>query len=184
MSEQFDTFAFLNLMIVRKTDLTWSHDLYVCACSREIVSDVECLGHFTSFSDDDITAEYCQHETMAIRCRWKSEVIAMTSAHWGRMAANRCLNIHSNFLANYAHAAQDRMFLGCSEDVISIVDKQCSGRSECDFNIPHQLSAITPCYPDLARYLQASYRCIRGITFYYRLMVNLELILNVCSHGA
>jgi Galactose binding lectin domain len=109
---------------------------------------------------DDGSSEYCQHETMTIRCRWKSEVIVMTSARWGRMKTSRCLNIHSNFLSVYG---QDPMFLGCSEDVISIVDKQCSGRSECDFRIQEQLTSVTPCYPDLIRYLEASYTCVRGI---------------------
>jgi len=132
-----------------------------------------------SFIDDDSTAEYCQHETMAIRCRWKSEVIVMMSARWGRMKANRCLNINANFLALHG---QDQMFLGCAEDVISIVDKQCSGRSECDFSIPHQLSAITPCYPDLARYLQTSYKCIRGRL--YSAWCKIELLsLNITNRG-
>jgi hypothetical protein len=83
----------------------------------------------------------------------------MTSARWGRMKAGRCINIHSNF---QTMLGQDPMFLGCSEDVLSIVDGQCSGRSECSFRIHDHLSAITPCYPDLVRYLEASYSCVRG----------------------
>lgn len=104
--------------------------------------------------------EFCQRETMEIRCRWKSEVIVVTTARWGRMKPNRCLNIHSNFLALLG---QDHMFLGCSEDVRSIVGNECSGRSECDFRISDHLDAITPCYPDLARYLEISYKCVRGL---------------------
>jgi Galactose binding lectin domain len=106
------------------------------------------------------SSEYCQHETMTIKCRWKSEVIVMTSARWGRMQTGRCLNIHPNFLTLNG---QDPLFLGCSEDVIPIVDQQCSGHSECDFRIQEQLSSVTPCYPDLARYLEASHTCVRGI---------------------
>lgn len=103
--------------------------------------------------------EYCQRETMTIRCRWKSEVIVMTSARWGRMKTGRCLNIHSNLLATNG---QDPMYFGCSQDVKSIVDNRCSGRSECEFRIQDELDAVTPCYPDLVRYLEASYKCVRG----------------------
>jgi hypothetical protein len=86
----------------------------------------------------------------------------MTSARWGRMKTGRCLNIHSNFLAING---QDPMFLGCSQDVLSVVDNQCSGRSECNFRIQDQLSSISPCYPDLARYLEARFKCVRGKMF-------------------
>jgi Galactose binding lectin domain len=108
----------------------------------------------------DEIGEYCQMETMKGRCRWKSEVIVMTSARWGRMKTGRCLNIHPNFLATFS---QDPMFLGCSEDVISIVDMKCSGRSECDIRIPDaDLEKVTPCYPDQKSYLETSYTCVKG----------------------
>ena len=104
--------------------------------------------------------EFCQHETMKARCRWKSEVIVMMSARWGRMKTGRCLNIHPNFLAIHG---QDPLFLGCSEDVISIADRKCSGRSECEIRISGpELDSVTPCYPDQKSYLEASYTCVKG----------------------
>jgi Galactose binding lectin domain len=107
------------------------------------------------------TEEFCQLETMHGRCRWKSEVMVVTSARWGRMKTGRCLNIHPNLLALTGH---DPLFLGCSEDVLSLVDKKCSGRSECDIRIPDaDLDKVTPCYPDQKCYLEVSYRCVSGM---------------------
>jgi Galactose binding lectin domain len=123
----------------------------------------------------DQVNEFCQLETMKGRCRWKSEVIVMTSARWGRMKTGRCLNIHPNFLTMHG---QDPLFLGCSEDVLSIVDKKCSGRSECDIRIPDtDLDKVTPCYPDQKSYLEASYACVKGIvTIFYKSTVSLCMI--------
>ena len=110
---------------------------------------------------DESLSEYCQHETMQARCRWKSEVIVMTSARWGRMKTGRCLDVHPNVVAALGN---DPMFLGCSADVLTLVDRKCSGRSECDIRIPHQdLDSVTPCYPDQKSYLEASFTCVRGI---------------------
>jgi len=113
----------------------------------------------------DRVNEHCQHETMKARCRWKSEVIVMMSARWGRMKTGRCLNIHPNFLSIFG---QDPLFLGCSEDVISIADRKCSGRSECEIRISGpELDSVTPCYPDQKSYLEASYTCVKGTQFIY-----------------
>ena len=86
-------------------------------------------------------------------------MIVMTSARWGRMKTGRCLEIHSNALAALGH---DPMFLGCSEDVLHVMDMKCSGRTSCDVRIPDELDDIKPCYPDLTRYLQYSYNCVKG----------------------
>jgi hypothetical protein len=125
-----------------------------------------CLAFVDYMTDDSPTAvadqinEFCQLETMRGRCRWKSEVIVMMSARWGRMRTGRCLDVHPNALAALGH---DPMFIGCSEDVMSIADRKCSGRSQCDIRIPDSdLDKVTPCYPDLTRYLEASYTCVKG----------------------
>jgi len=103
---------------------------------------------------------YCQLEAMTARCRWNSEVILVTSARWGRMAANRCLQIHPNVLAVLGH---DPLFLGCSQDVLFLMDSKCSGRSECEIHIPDSdLDEVKPCYQDLKSYLTASYSCVKG----------------------
>jgi len=98
------------------------------------------------------------------RCRWKSEVILMTSARWGRMKTGRCLNIHPTLLAATGH---DPLFIGCSSDVLSLLDRKCSGRSECDVRIPDtDLDTVTPCYPDQKSFLEASYTCVKGSWFH------------------
>jgi len=104
--------------------------------------------------------EICQLETMEARCRWKSEVIVMTSARWGRMKTGRCLNINSKRLELNRN---DPMFLGCSEDVLSLLDMKCSLKSSCDVAVPNpDLDRITPCYEDITRYLEASFVCVKG----------------------
>ena len=87
----------------------------------------------------------------------------MTSARWGRMEDNRCLGIHPNVLAALGH---DPLFLGCSRDVLSLMDSKCSGRSECEIDIPDpDLDQVKPCYQDLKSYLTASYSCVKGTVF-------------------
>jgi len=83
----------------------------------------------------------------------------MTSARWGRMNTGRCLDIHPNLLAK---TGDDPLFLGCSEDVLHVMDEKCSGRSSCTVRIADELDDIEPCYPDLTRYLQYTYRCVKG----------------------
>ena len=108
------------------------------------------------------------------RCRWRSEVIVMTSARWGRMKTGRCLEIHSNALAAIGH---DPMFLGCSDDVLHVMDRKCSGRTSCDVEIPDELDDIKPCYPDLTRYLEYSYSCVKGNVYHiYRISSYLQCI--------
>jgi len=97
---------------------------------------------------------------MRARCRWNSEVIVMTSARWGRMKTGRCLNIHPKRLASNS---DDPMFLGCSEDILSLMDSKCSSKPVCDVVVPNpDLDQVTPCYEDLTRYLEASYTCVKG----------------------
>jgi len=104
--------------------------------------------------------ETCQLETMEGRCHWRNEVMVMTSARWGRMNTGRCLEIHPNSLAAQGH---DPLFLGCFEDVLSILDRKCSGRPSCDVRVSDELNDISPCYPDLKRYLEYTYECVKGM---------------------
>jgi len=103
--------------------------------------------------------EVCRLETMEGRCRWNSEVMVMTSARWGRMKTGRCLG-ESNLLALHQN---DPLFLGCYEDVLAVLDEKCSGRPRCEVRIPNaDLDNIKPCYPELQRYLEVSYSCVKG----------------------
>jgi len=52
-------------------------------------------------------------------------------------------------------------FIGCFTDVVSVLDRICSGRSECKLRIPDaSLDNTNPCIGDLTRYLEATYECI------------------------
>jgi len=103
--------------------------------------------------------EVCRLETLEGRCRWNSEVMVMTSARWGRMETGRCLGEQSSLLALHQ---DDPRFLGCYEDVLSVLDRKCSGRSQCDVRADADLDHIKPCYPELERYLEVSYICVKG----------------------
>ena len=49
----------------------------------------------------------------------------------------------------------------CS-DVLSYMDKHCSGRISCDVPVMFLLVLTNPCTDDMRSYLQASYTCIPG----------------------
>jgi len=91
--------------------------------------------------------EYCLTEYFNASCPGPSDVILMTSAVYGRMRLGRCIRGDYN--------------LGCSNDVISLFDAQCSGRKSCDVSV-RTLVDIRPCQRDFASYLEASYICITG----------------------
>ena len=95
----------------------------------------------------------------------------MTSARWGRMKPGRCLEVHPNLMATLV---KDPLFLGCSEDVLPLLDRKCSGRPECDIRIPDpDLDNIKPCYPELKYYLEISYLCVPGL-----ILSDIILLLN------
>lgn len=74
----------------------------------------------------------------------------MQDARYGRMRLNRCVKL-------------DFGYIGCSSEVLHILDRKCSGKSECELRIPDpELDATQPCVDDLTRYLDASFLCIAG----------------------
>ena len=93
--------------------------------------------------------DYCSTESFHAHCP-SGSVILMTSARYGRMRLGRCVRV-------------DFGFIGCSTDVIQILDRQCSGRSECRLRIPDaEMDETRPCLNDLTRYLSANYLCVPG----------------------
>jgi len=76
------------------------------------------------------------------------------------MKTGRCLSVPPSVLAEHS---DDPMFLGCSEDVLPILDVKCSSKPACDVVVPNEdLDKINPCYQDLPLYLEASYTCVKG----------------------
>ena len=94
----------------------------------------------------------CQTERFEASCERDDEMIVMVSSAYGRMELTRCVQ-------------SDYGFIGCSADVLEVLDSSCSGRRRCNVGVPsaalEKLAAVA-CPRDLKLYLAASYRCIPG----------------------
>ena len=74
----------------------------------------------------------------------------MRTARYGRIRFGRCMR-------------EDHGSVGCAADVLSHLDRKCSGRRSCRMMIPDAtLHGIHPCPKELMPYLEASYLCVRG----------------------
>ncbi len=70
--------------------------------------------------------------------------------------------------------------VGCSTDVVQVLDKDCSGRHSCKVNTRDlMVSGMKPCPKDLRNYLEAKYICLPGLptTFSQRFCVEIVLWL-------
>jgi len=87
----------------------------------------------------------------------------MKSATYGRMRIGRCIS-STGVDALGPLVGQDPRYLGCSVDVLDILDRRCSGRSQCDIVVAGMSleNATPPCFPELMVYLEISYECING----------------------
>lgn len=92
--------------------------------------------------------EFCQFESFNASCN-AGHVILMTEARYGRLHLGRCVS------RDYGH-------VGCSADVIEILDRTCSGQRRCQLPVPTLREVVQPCPKDLTSYLEASYTCIAG----------------------
>ena len=106
-----------------------------------------------------LAVEYCQSETFEPRCS-ANQLIVMERAVFGRMSdQGRCLqqNPVIESLKN------DPRYLGCSHDVLPVLRRRCSGRSECSVRIVDpELQRNSPCYREMEKYMDASYTCVVG----------------------
>lgn len=104
----------------------------------------------------------CQYETFQPKCL-KNEVILMKSATFGRMRIGRCVTAGEISALQRANLEDTNSYLGCSVDVLPILDRKCSGNKDCEVRLS-DISAedITPCLSGLVVYLEVSYSCITG----------------------
>ena len=93
------------------------------------------------------STEYCQPGEFSATCG-PQDVLLVTSALYGRMRLGKCVKI-------------DYGSIGCAADVLSEMDRKCSGRHECTFDVD-SLHGKQPCPGDLTPYLEATYECISG----------------------
>ena len=87
--------------------------------------------------------EVCQTERFEASCERTDEVIMMTSAKYGRMEVSRCVQ-------------SDYGYIGCSSNVVGVVDSACSGRRQCSVGVPSaalERIAAVACPRDLKLYL-------------------------------
>ncbi len=75
----------------------------------------------------------------------------MTSAEYARREVGRCVS-----------KADD--FMGCTNDVLPLLDKWCSGRRDCNFFVPNDdlVRKHGDCLEMLRLYVKATYICLKG----------------------
>ena len=74
----------------------------------------------------------------------------MHSARYGRMEIGRCL-------------PTDLGYLGCQSNVLSQVDKECSGKETCEIVVlDRNINAQGGCIKGLQNYLEVEYECVKG----------------------
>lgn len=80
-----------------------------------------------------------------------NHVILMDTAQYGLMRLGRCLKV------DYSKK------LGCKADVLSTMDRLCSGKVTCLVRIPHEdIYSLNQCPQEFTSFLEASYECVRG----------------------
>jgi len=86
----------------------------------------------------------------------------MTSAIYGRMRMGRCLEDEGG--EHFQRNVDDPKFLGCSEDVLPLMNKKCSGKNRCEVRLLSDIEFrnLKPCHAALKLYLESSYQCITG----------------------
>jgi len=91
----------------------------------------------------------CHSGYFRAKCAW-DELVVVARARYGRMRINQCVS--ENF-----------GYVGCSIDVIDVLDRYCSGRRTCHVRVLDEtFTETTPCHEDLNLYLQVEYQCVRG----------------------
>jgi len=56
----------------------------------------------------------------------------------------------------------DYGYLGCSANVLDLLDRSCSGQHTCKLGVPTLRDLVQPCPKDLTSYLDVTYRCVSG----------------------
>ena len=94
--------------------------------------------------------DYCDTETFRAECA-RDEVVVVRSARYGRMELGRCVETEMGHI-------------GCYRDVLTPIDRRCSGRRRCELRVPDaELESSRPCLRELKSYLEAAYSCVPGI---------------------
>jgi len=100
-------------------------------------------------------SEYCQFEAFNATCP-KGQLVVVDEARYGRQRLGRCVT-------------RDYGFIGCTANVIDVLDAACTGRTWCEVPVPSLRRRVQPCPKDLTAYLYATYHCIKGTTLVLKL---------------
>jgi hypothetical protein len=92
--------------------------------------------------------DYCMFDVMNITCA-DDELLNFVSARYGRMRLGTCIT-------------KDYGFVGCSGNVLDIMDGRCSGRRSCIVDVVALIDRQQPCPFDLQSYLEVNYTCVKG----------------------
>ena len=96
----------------------------------------------------------CPHflDFLGVRIRIPKSNIALLTITL--LSLNRCVT-------------RDYGYIGCSANVLDLLDRTCSGQRTCRLGVPTLRDLVQPCPKDLTSYLDVTYRCVSGKTNRY-----------------
>ncbi|ELU17324.1 hypothetical protein CAPTEDRAFT_219553 [Capitella teleta] len=104
-----------------------------------------------SLRDKAQVKEYCNSETFKANCQ-EGQVIMMNTALYGRMRIGQC-------------SKTDFGYIGCSSDVLHLMDRRCSGRRTCSVRVADSMfDEISVCNAEFKSYLEASFSCVTVVS--------------------
>lgn len=103
-----------------------------------------------------VPKDYC--DIFNATCPGNNQIIVMETALYGRMRTGYCIE-------------EDHGYIGCSANILPVLDNKCSGRKTCEMSIPIRKFKFQnkKCPSEVISYLQASYRCQTGKTLRFNL---------------
>ena len=115
--------------------------------------------------------EKCNNEELTLSCSI-NEIVFVTSAEYGRMSVGRCIT-------------EEDEFMGCTNDVLPLLDRWCSGRQECSFRVGNdELEAANDnCRKILKQYLKLDYSCLEGKLLCKCVILGGNGYLELCQWG-
>ena len=93
--------------------------------------------------------DVCFGDESRLSCA-RGEVIMMTSAEYGHMEDGHCI------------VEVDPRYRGCSDDVLPIFDKWCSGKQECNVDTGELENIHINCPKFILRFTRVHHKCIKG----------------------
>jgi len=115
-------------------------------------------------TEDAAVKTYCENEVVRLSCPRHNQLIVITAGKYGRMREGRCMT------STYG-------VVGCSIDVVHLLDSRCSGRRRCDVTVASLVDEQhQPCPLDFRSYLELSHRCVTGdVSSHYHILLLLML---------